>query len=239
MNKEKIRNSSKKEADETTPNSFHEVTFSGIGIVKPLALLATAAFLTAGGIILTSEAPPAVEIIDIRENFTEELAVRFEEKIKASKADHIILRITSNGGSVVAMNEIKAVLKNSGKRISTYVPSWAASAGASTFMSADMRYIERGAKVMFHGAHLGSSKLTVNGLIETLRLVKSDKFKAFIESGTVPEGLNNLEKIDYLSASVAVISVGYKEFISEVSSTIRSLILTNKGAAQEIADNSG
>lgn len=75
--------------------------------------------------------------------------------IKAEeKSGRILLEITSPGGEVMSGDAVVVEVNVSG-RVDTYIPSFAASMGAETFMQGKHRYMEEHAEVLFHGVHAG------------------------------------------------------------------------------------
>jgi len=88
--------------------------------------------------------------------FSEQSVNRVLEKIiKAeSESSRILLEITSPGGEVMSGDAVVEELRSSDK-IDTYIPSFAASMGAETFMQGKRRYMEEHAEILFHGVSSG------------------------------------------------------------------------------------
>ncbi len=125
-------------------------------LAKVTAAVMTGSALTILGLVFGLEMmanQANTDIVYLSTEFSDELVDPISAFIEPTK-DAKLLVINSPGGSVdTELNLVSAMAANG--KIDTFVPSFAASAGASTFLAGKRRFAMPGAVILFHGAMLG------------------------------------------------------------------------------------
>lgn len=142
-------------------------------VVVSAALLA--ALVTSSFVVYDSLPKNYSRVLYVGEFNSESVNRVMSNIIKAEKESsaRVLLEITSPGGEVMSGDAVVVELSES-DNIDTYIPSFAASMGAETFMSGKRRYMEPTAEVLFHGVHAGG--ITEPMTLEAINFVRSGDY---------------------------------------------------------------
>lgn len=123
-------------------------------VVVSAALLA--ALVTSSFVVYDSLPKNYSRVLYVGEFNSESVNRVMSNIIKAEKESsaRVLLEITSPGGEVMSGDAVVVELSAS-DNIDTYIPSFAASMGAETFMQGKRRYMEEHAEILFHGVSAG------------------------------------------------------------------------------------
>lgn len=154
--------------------------------------------------------------------------------------ERLLITIDSPGGSGKTMKHIIKSIKASEVPVDTYVPDFAASAGAITFIMGEHRYVDKGAQILFHGAHLGTYALTEPTIQRAADLLESGELERlmFLKStGQLKTSDVDIETFKAVEVASAFLEGSGLSGLQQVLlSTLEGIKAANKVQVQTVTD---
>lgn len=203
--------------------------------IKQLLIASVVVTTALGGYAAYDELPKQYNRVLYIGGFNEQSVNRVLEKIiKAeSESSRILLEITSPGGEVMSGDAVVEELRSSDK-IDTYIPSFAASMGAETFMQGKHRYMEAHAEVLFHGVHVGG--ITEPMFEALISFISSGDAKRYVAEEDVSSLVRKEIEAKYVDVSPSTLSriarleseLGFDELLKALKAAHKELHKINE-----------